>query len=316
MHIDRIGIHDSVSAVFPPEALRAELADRIEDRDPELAPPVVVTDDDGLTACDAVVTFERRDAFLEELAWVHSIQAGVDRFSTDTFEAAGVVLTNSTGIHDDTVGETVAGYLLAFARRLHRFRDAQGDRDWRRPAWDEPFTLTGERATVVGLGTLGGGIVERLNGLGMTVTGVRRSGDPGEGVERVHTPDHLEDAVADARAVALAVPLTPDTRGMIDADALAAMRDDAYLVNVSRGAVVDQDALVSALQSDELAGAALDVFETEPLPADSPLWDMPEVIVSPHSAALTRDYHCDIADLVETNLDRLDRDEPFHNRVA
>jgi D-2-hydroxyacid dehydrogenase (NADP+) len=103
---------------------------------------------------------------------------------------------------------------------------------------------------------------------------------------------------------------------MIDADALAAMRDDAYLVNVSRGGVVDQDALVSALQSDELAGGALDVFETEPLPADSPLWDMPEVIVSPHSAALTRDYHRDIADLVETNLDRLDRDEPFHNRVA
>jgi len=315
MRIDRIGIHESVSAVFPPDVLRAELADRIDDRDTDRAPPIVVTDDD-LGDCDAVVTFERRDAFLDEVAWVHSIQAGVDRFSIDAFEAAGVVLTNSTGIHGDTVGETVAGYLLAFARRLHRFRDAQGDRDWRRPPWDAPFTLVGEPATVVGLGTLGRGVVDRLNGLGMTVTGVRRSGDPVEGVERVYRPDELETAIADARFVVLAVPLTADTRRMIDADVLAAMRDDAYLVNVSRGDVVDQDALVSALQSDDLAGAALDVFETEPLPPDSPLWDAPEVIVSPHSAAITRDYHRDIADLVETNLDRLDRDEPSHNRVA
>jgi len=316
MQIDRIGIHESVSAVFPPDTLRAELADRIDDADRVGDPHVAIAGDDALHDCDAVVTFEHRDAFLDAVSWVHSIQAGVDRFPLDAFQAAGVALTNSTGIHDATVGETVTGYLLSFARRLHRVRDAQRDGEWRPPAWDEPFTLAGERACVVGLGTLGRGIAERLDALGMTVTGVRRSGDPVEGVETVYTPDELEGAIGEAAFVALAVPLTADTRGLIGADELSSMRDDAYLVNVSRGGVVDQDALVAALQSDDLAGAALDVFEDEPLPPESPLWDVDEVIVSPHCAAFTRDYYRDIADLVETNLDRIAADEAMHNRVV
>jgi D-2-hydroxyacid dehydrogenase (NADP+) len=316
MQIDRIGVHESVSTVFPPEPLRDELVDRTEGTGGTGAPDVVVVGDDDLPDCDAVVTFEYRAAFLDHVAWVHSIQAGVDRFPFEDFEAAGVVLTNSTGIHGESVGETVTGYLLSFARRLHRSRDAQGDREWRPPAWDEAFTLAGERACVVGLGTLGRGIAEHLDAIGMTVTGVRRSGDPVEGVEEVYTPDRLQEAIGDAKFVALAVPLTPETRGSIGADELAAMPDDGYLVNVSRGDVVDQDALVAALQSGDLAGAALDVFEEEPLPAESPLWDMDEVIVSPHCAAFTRDYYRDIADLVETNLDRIAADEDLHNRVV
>jgi D-2-hydroxyacid dehydrogenase (NADP+) len=316
MRIDRIGVHESVSTVFPPDALRDELVDRTKGAETAERPTVTIVGDDGLADCDAVVTFEHRDAFLDHLSWVHSIQAGVDRFPFDAFEAAGVALTNSTGIHDDTVGETVTGYLLSFARRLHRIRDAQGDHEWRPPAWDEPFTLTGERACVVGLGTLGRGIAERLDAIGMRVTGVRRSGDPVAGVEQVFTPDELHRAIGEARFVALAVPLTPETQGLIGADELSAMRDDAYLVNVSRGGVLDQDTLVAALQAGDLNGAALDVFETEPLPADSPLWDMDEVVVSPHCSAFTRDYFRDVADLVETNLDRLATDEPFHNQVV
>jgi D-2-hydroxyacid dehydrogenase (NADP+) len=166
------------------------------------------------------------------------------------------------------------------------------------------------------LGTLGRGIAERLDAIGMRVTGVRRSGDPVAGVEQVFTPDELHRAIGEARFVALAVPLTPETQGLIGADELSAMRDDAYLVNVSRGGVLDQDTLVAALQAGDLNGAALDVFETEPLPADSPLWDMDEVVVSPHCSAFTRDYFRDVADLVETNLDRLATDEPFHNQVV
>jgi D-2-hydroxyacid dehydrogenase (NADP+) len=296
MRIERIGVHESVSAVFPPDTLRAELADRIDDADPVSDPHVAIVGDDDLSDCDAVVTFEHRDAFLDAVSWVHSIQAGVDRFPFDAFQAAGVVLTNSTGIHDATVGETVTGYLLSFARRLHRIRDAQRDGEWRPPAWDEPFTLAGERACVVGLGTLGRGIAERLDAL--------------------FTPDELEGAIGEATFVALAVPLTGETRGLIGADELSSMRDDAYLVNVSRGGVVDQDALVAALQSDDLAGAALDVFRDEPLPEESPLWGMDEVIVSPHCAAFTRDYYRDIADLVETNLARIAADEALHNRVV
>jgi D-2-hydroxyacid dehydrogenase (NADP+) len=307
MEIERLGVHDSVEMVFPPERLADELSDVVAD--------VAVIDDAGVPDCDAVVTFEHREAFLD-LAWVHSIQAGVDRFPFDAFEAAGTVLTNSTGIHDTSVGQTVAGYMLSFARRLHRHRDHQREREWVQPAWDEPFTLDGETVCVVGLGTLGRGIVEHANGLGMRVTGVRRSGDPVDGVETVHTPDELEEAVAEARFVAVAVPLTDETEGLIGADELAAMSADAYLVNVARGPVVDQDALVAALQDGEIAGAALDVFDPEPLPTDSPLWDADEVIVTPHCSAFTRDYYRDIAGLVRENLGRIAAGEEFQNRVV
>jgi D-2-hydroxyacid dehydrogenase (NADP+) len=308
MEIDRLGVHESVATVFPPGRLVEDLAD-----DP---PEVVVVDDAALPGCDAVVTFEHRDVFLDQVAWVHSIQAGVDRFPLDAFERAGVALTNSTGIHDETVGETVAGYMLSFARRLHRHRDAQREGRWRQPDWDEAFTLAGESLCVVGLGTLGRGIAERANALGMTVTGVRRSGEPVAGVERVYAPDELRTVLAEPLFVALAVPLTEDTRGLVGREELAAMRDDAYLVNVARGPVVNQDALVAALERDALAGAGLDVFEEEPLPEDSLLWDREEVLVSPHCAAFTRDYHRDVASLVRRSLDALARGEEPVNRVV
>lgn len=310
--VERLGIHESVAGVFPPEMFQEALRERLDRLDVELAVEVV-GDESG--ARDLVVTFEHRDALLD-VPWVHSIQAGVDRFPLDAFEAAGVTLTNSTGIHGDSVGETVAGYMLSFARRLHRHRDAQRDREWRQPAWDEAFTLDGETVCVVGLGTLGRGIAERARALGMTATGVRRSGGPVEGVDRVHTPDRLETALAEPRFVALAVPLAPETRGMIGAPELAAMREDAVLMNVARGGVIDQDALLAALRDDYIAGAALDVFESEPLPADSPLWGLDEVIVSPHCAAFTRDYHRGVADIVATNLERVVAGEPLENRVV
>jgi D-2-hydroxyacid dehydrogenase (NADP+) len=303
----RIGIHESVDDVFPP----AELADHLAD----LPTEVGVIADDGIAACDAVVTLEHRAAFLD-LDWIHSIQAGVDRFPFDALEANDVVLTNSTGIHGRTVGETVAGYLLMFARRLHDHVANQQERRWDRPEWDEAFTLPGSTACVVGTGTLGRGVAETLGALGLRVTGVRRSGDPVPGFDEVHANDRLLEAVADAEFVIVTVPLTDETRHLFDADAFAAMRDDAYFVNVARGPVVDEPALIEALEADALAGAALDVFEEEPLPAESPLWGMDEVIVSPHCAAYTRDYFRDVGEIVRENVDRLERDDDLKNRVV
>ncbi|WP_135365230.1 D-2-hydroxyacid dehydrogenase [Halosimplex halophilum] len=312
MRLDRIGVDESVAAVFPPERLVERLADATAETS------VDVTGVDGspgsLADCDAVVTFEHRDAFLD-LEWVHSIQAGVDRFPHDRLRERGVALTNSTGIHGDAVGETVAGFVLALARRVHRHAANQADREWDRPAWDEAWTVAGERACVVGLGGLGRGIVDRLTGLGLDVHGVRRDPLPEPGVDRVYTTDRLREAVAGARFVVLAVPLTDATRGLVGADELAAMDEDAYLVNVARGGVVDQPALVAALRDGEIAGAALDVFETEPLPEDSPLWDLDDVIVSPHCAAYTRDYYRHVAAIVAESARRVaDGDEPV-NRV-
>jgi D-2-hydroxyacid dehydrogenase (NADP+) len=305
--LDTIGVHRSVEAVFPPDELRDRLAD--------VGPTVAVVDSaDGV---DALVTFTYDDSFLDcGLQWIHSIQSGVDRFPFEVLEEAGTTLTNSTGIHADVVGETVVGYLLSFARRLHGYRSNQTRREWERPDWDEAFTAEGETVCTVGLGTLGRGVAARADALGMDVVGVKRTPTPVDHVREVYPAHELHDAVEGARFVVLAVPLTPATSGLVGEAELAAMRSDAYLVNVARGEVLDQSALVAALDDGTIRGAALDVFETEPLPETSPLWDDEEVIVTPHAAAATGGYVDRIAALVRENVRRVDRGESLANRVV
>jgi len=315
-----LGVHRSVDELFPTGVLRDALHPTGED-DPAYARALddvrVVETPADLAECDALVTFEYEPSFLSaDLAWIHSVQAGVDRFPFDELEARGISLTNSTGVHGDSVGEIVVGYMLSFARRLHRHRDRERTREWRYPDWDEAFTVDGESLCVVGLGTLGQGIARRADALGVDVVGVRRTPTPVEHVRTVYTPGRLELAVADARFVAVATPLTDATRGLVDADVLAAMREDAYLLNVSRGGVVDEDALLAALEAGKLAGAALDVFETEPLPDDSPFWSMEEVIVTPHAAGANREYYRRVAAIVRENVRRLAEGESLANRVV
>lgn len=309
MHLDSLAVDQSVSAVFPTDALLSELGD--------LPVPTRVIDgsEDVLEEGQGVVTLAYRDNYLDA-SWVHSIQAGVDRFPFDRLRSTDVTLTNSTGIHGDAIGETVAGYVLSFARRLHDHVADQQRRKWEPPAWNEAWTVAGERACVVGLGGLGRGIVDRLTGLDIDVTGVRRTPTPEPGVDQIYTPANLETAVADARFVVLAVPLTEETRHMVDEAVLSAMAEDAYLINVARGDVVDQAALVDALEGDMIAGAALDVFETEPLPESSPLWSMDEVIVTPHCGAFTRDYAAHIAAIVRENVTRIRAGDTPVNRVV
>lgn len=308
METARIAVHESVAKACPLESMVAALQG--------FGVPVeTVGDDASVDAGDCVVTFSPRDAFLNA-AWVHSIRAGYDEFDVDAYEATGTVLTNSTGIHGDTVPETVVGYMTAFARRLHRYRDRQRDNDWTQEAYEAAFTLTGEQVCVVGLGTIGQGVADRADALGMDVVGVRRSGEPVETAERVYTPDELDAAVADARFVVLCCPLTEETEGMVDAGLLDEMRADGYLVNVARGAVVVEDALLTALDDGTVAGAALDTHWEEPLPSDHPLWDHESAIVTPHVAAFTNRYHEDIAALVGENVERLDRGTPLRNRVV
>ncbi|MHC3379104.1 D-2-hydroxyacid dehydrogenase [Haloarcula sp. H-GB5] len=308
MDIARVAVHESVAKACPLEAMVAAL------QGSEI-PVEIVADDASFDAGDCVVTFSPQDGFLDA-AWVHGIRAGYDEFDVAAYEAAGTALTNSTGIHGDTVPETVVGYMTAFARRLHIYRDHQGDGDWTQEPYDAPFTLTGEQVCMVGLGTIGQGVAERADALGMDVVGVRRSGDPVENVERVYTPDKLDTAVADARFVVLCCPLTEETEGMVDAARLAQMRTDSYLVNVARGPVVVEDALLRALDDETIAGAALDAHWKEPLPEEHPLWDHESAIVTPHVAAFTNRYHEDIAALVQENVERATRGESLRNRVA
>ncbi len=303
-----IGIHDSVEAVFPPKILSEALND-VE------ADVQIVSGAD--VDCEVLVTLVFHDGFLEtDIEWIHSIQAGFDRFPLEALEARGIALTNSTGIHGDTVGETVAGYMLSFARGLHRYRDQQNDREWNRQSWDVPFSLADSSVCIVGLGTLGRGVAVRADALGMDVVGVKRTPTPVDHVETVFPAGELEAAIADARFVVVTVPLNEKTEGLVGAEELAAMRSDSVLVNVARGPVVDQAALVESLESGSIGGAALDVFETEPLPEDSPLWGMENVIVTPHAAAATGAYYRRIETLVRENLNRRAEGDSLANRVV
>ncbi|WP_440769381.1 D-2-hydroxyacid dehydrogenase [Natronorubrum sp. DTA28] len=306
--LERLCLHESVGTKIPQSAF----VDAFDGLDVRVE---LVGDDESYSSMDAVASFEPRPEFLEA-GWVHCIRAGYDAFDTDAYEVAGVPLTNSTGIHGETVGELAVGYMLSLARLLHVYRDHQGEREWHDPAYERPFTLSGERLCVVGLGTIGTAIAERADALGMEVVGVRRSEESVPSVSQIYAPSALEDAVADARFVTLAAPHTPETEEMIDAEMLDAMRTDAYLINVARGPLVDEAALVEALEADAIAGAALDVFETEPLPPSSPLWDLENVIVTPHRGSATNRYHLDIAELVRENVRRYRAGESLLNRVA
>lgn len=306
--LGRLCVHESVGKKIPVEAF-------IETFDDLDVSTELVGDGETYDETDAVASFTPRSEFLDA-AWVHVIRAGYDEFDTDTYGAANVPLTNSTGIHGTTVGEIAVGYMLSLARLLHRYRDHQNDHDWYMPPYERPFTIEGERLCVVGLGTLGKGIARRADTLGMDVVGVRRSDDPVSGISTIYDPEALHEAIADARFVALAIPHTPATEGLMSTAEFETMRDDAYLINVARGSIVEEDALVTALESGTIAGAALDVFETEPLPEESPLWEMDEVIISPHKGSATNRYHRDIAAVVKENVRRFQSGEDLKNRVA
>jgi len=168
--LERLCIHETVDEKIPIEAFADAFAD--------LNVPVeIVGDDETFDRTDAVASFRPREAFLDA-GWTHCIRAGYDEFDTEAHTEAGVPLTNSTGIHDTTVGELAIGYMVSLARMLHIYRDHQNDNDWlAEPPYERPFTVENERLCVVGLGTLGQGIAERADALGMDVVGVRRSDD-------------------------------------------------------------------------------------------------------------------------------------------
>ncbi|RKD88018.1 D-2-hydroxyacid dehydrogenase [Halopiger aswanensis] len=306
--LDQLYVHESVENVIPKEAF----VDAFDDLS---IPTALVGDGHEFGRTDAIATYVPRPEFLDA-GWVHCIRAGYDEFDTEAYEDAGVRLTNSTGIHGSTVGELALSFMLSLARLDHRYRDHQNQRTWWEPPYDRPFTIENERACVVGLGTIGKAIATRCDAMGMEVVGVRRSDEPVPGVSDIFSPDELHEAIEDARFVVLTVPHTPETDGMLSDEEFELMRDDAYVINVARGPIVDEDALVDALEDDEIAGAGLDVFETEPLPEASPLWDFDEVIISPHKASATNRYHLDLADLVMENVHRYQSGDLLKNRVA
>ena len=246
--------------------------------------------------------------------WVHVNGSGVDPFLfPGVVGDPDVVLTNARGVYDRAIAEYVLGFVLAMAKDLPGMIEHQRRKEWR-PRDSE--SIGGRTALVWGTGPIGRATARMLRAVGMRVYGAgRRAIVEDADFGTVHGPDTLPSALAEADYVVLVAPLTARTRGMVDARTLAAMKPGARLINVGRGALVDEDALIDALAGGRLLGAALDVFATEPLPPGSPLWTMPGVLVSPHTAGEVQGWRTVLAELYADNLRRYLAGEPLRNVV-
>lgn len=248
----------------------------------------------------------------EHLQWLHTMSAGVDSPVFSMFLDRGVRLTTSSGASAPTIAGTVMLYLLALSRGLPAWMRAQAAHEWSPGRFRD---LHGQRLVVVGYGPIGQEVVRLASAFGMEPVIVRRSASGAEPCQ-VRPLVDLIDAVADADAVILALPLAEETRGIVSAEVIAALSPHAVFVNVGRGELVDQAALTVALATGKLGGAGLDVFAPEPLPADDALWDLPNVIISPHNSASSDHTAERVVEIFFDNLGRFVRAEPMRNEVT
>jgi phosphoglycerate dehydrogenase-like enzyme len=252
-------------------------------------------------------------AIAPRLRLVQSCSAGTDQYDRDVLRQAGIRLASGQGCNANAVSEHAIAQILALLRRLPEARDNQAKRHWRGMMGDfarREDEAGGKTAIVVGTGRIGGRIARLCKALGMRVIGVRRDPTQGvDGADEVHGFRDLPRLAPRADFLVLACPLTDETRNLVDAAVLAAMKPTARVVNVARGRVVDEPALVAALREGRIGGAALDVTADEPLPQDSPLWDMPQVLITPHTAGETHSYEDNVLDMMMENIERLWRGE-------
>lgn len=248
-----------------------------------------------------------------DLRWIHWGGAGVDALLFARLVDSDVVVTNARGVFDQPMAEYVLGLILMLAKDLPGTLQAQRERRWH---YRTAERIQGKRALVVGTGSIGRAIARLLRAAGMQVEGVgRRARAHDADFGQVHAVAALDAALGTADYVVLITPLTAHTRGLFDAGRFAAMAPHARFINVGRGALVDEAALLEALRRGTLAGAALDVFQSEPLPADSPLWDAPDLIVSPHMSGDTHDYREVVAARFAQNLRRFAAGQPLENLI-
>ena len=249
----------------------------------------------------------------EQLELFACVFAGTGHLPREAFERHDVAVTNAAGVHGPNISEYVLGAMIGHAHGFPRAKRQQARREWRSYPTTE---LTGSRVAVVGLGAIGQAIVDRVEAFDTETVGVRYSPEKGGPTDEVYGFEQIHEAVVDAEFVVLACPLTDETAALVDGDLFRTMDTDAVLVNIARGGVVDTDALVDALRSNAIRGAALDVTDPEPLPEDHPLWGLTNVTITPHNAGHTPRYFERLTDVLETNLERLDDpDATLENRV-
>jgi len=241
------------------------------------------------------------------------VYAGVGHLDLDAFEANGTAVTNASGVHGPNISEYVLGAILSHVRGFKKAWRQAERHEWRSyPARE----LHGSTVTVVGLGANGQAVVDRLEPFGVDTIGVRYTPEKGGPTDEVLGFDEIHDALARTDYLVLACPLTDETKGLIDSEAFLTLPTDAFMVNIARGGVVDTDDLVSAMQANRIAGAAIDVTDPEPLPNNHPLWDLDTVSITPHNAGHTPDYYERLAEILVTNVERYRNGETdFENQV-
>lgn len=250
---------------------------------------------------------------LPTLRWIHSVSAGVDHALESVRQRPDVLLTNAGGVYDIPIAETVLAYILMVAKRMPELLAQQREKHWKLLPLREVAGLT---VGIVGLGSIGTEIARRCQALGMRVLATRRRPELGAPhVDRLLASERLPELLAAADFVVIAVPLTPETTGLIGATELHAMKPEAWLINIARGLVVNETALIQALMEGWIAGAALDVFAQEPLPPESPLWTLPNVILTPHNSWNTPHLNERQARLFLDNLSRYLRGETLRNVI-
>ena len=243
------------------------------------------------------------------LKFIQSISAGMDQYSKEQLGAKGVRLCSASGVNARAVAEHAIALMLAVSRRLPEARDNQHKKFWRGMIGDltqREDEIGGKTVLIVGTGKIGGHLAGLCKAFGMKVLGVRRDPSKGtDGADSIHGMADLVKLMPQADYVVLACALTPETTGLMSAAAFAAMKPTATFVNVARGKVADEAALIATLKAGKIAAAAIDVTAEEPLPGPSPLWDLPNVFVTPHTAGETRAYEDNVIDILLENLGRL-----------
>ncbi|MGM0606240.1 MAG: D-2-hydroxyacid dehydrogenase [Halobacteriota archaeon] len=251
--------------------------------------------------------------------WVQATSTGYSAFPIDAFEERQITFTNATGNYGAPVADHVFALTLGLTRALPAFVDSQREREWDRSRGGDLIDLDGRTMTVVGLGDIGESVARRGRAFGMDVYGTKRDPEDYDGVlpsDRVLASEALGGTLPETDVLVLTVPLTDETHHLIDRASFEALPETALLVNVARGPVVDQEALIEALTRGDIAGAGLDVFDEEPLPESSPLWTFENVIVTPHVGGRSKDFVPRFVDLFLHNYDSRQAGETLKNRIV
>jgi phosphoglycerate dehydrogenase-like enzyme len=257
------------------------------------------------------------NAAAPNLKWLHFWTAGLDSTVIPDLVRRGVIITHSSGVHAPKIAAHMMASILMFACRMPYFMRAQSERLWKQE--DQGYDdLTGSTIGIAGLGRIGEALAVRARSFGMRVIAAKRDTqhryDPKVVIDKLYRSSQLADMVAESDHVCITMRYTPDTHHLFDTQMLSHMKPAAYLYNTGRGRIVDEQALIAALREGRIKGAGLDVFETEPLPADSPLWTMENVIITPHVAGYNPNYFRRASQIFAENLQRYRAGEPLHNR--